>query len=153
MSIRAKIGNCHSKGKLDGHKPFGVAPGLCYTISLGDTENAVGFRGLVPLLPHLCPLSILGVGYVGYIRKALEKGFQNTPGLHAVLTICLRFPSVLDGSCVACCLLLSTGSYHFFIQIHARRCCTPRCTTETLGSQKGTLWGCKLGAIYSSDVP
>ena len=36
---------------------------------------------------------------MGYIRKALEKGYWNTLGLHAVLTTCLRFSSVLDGAC------------------------------------------------------
>ena len=31
----------------------------------------------MPLLPYLCPLSVpKGGGYVGYIRKALEKGFS-----------------------------------------------------------------------------
>ena len=28
---------------------------------------------------------------MGYIRKALEKGYLKHPGLHAVLTVCLRF--------------------------------------------------------------
>ena len=59
-----------------------------------------------------------GRGYVGYILKALEKGYLKNPGLHAGLTICLRFSSVLDVACVACCLFLSTGSYHVCIQIH-----------------------------------
>ena len=45
---------------------------------------------------------------MGYIRKALEKGYWNTLGLHAVLTTSLRFLSVLGGACVACCLFLST---------------------------------------------
>ena len=45
----------------------------------GDTAfhaNTERFQGLVPLLPHLCPLSVPKVGYVGYIWKALEKGFS-----------------------------------------------------------------------------
>ena len=49
---------------------------------------------------------------MGYIRKALEKGYLEHPGLHAVLTTCLRFSSLLYDARVACCLLLSTGSYH-----------------------------------------
>ena len=53
---------------------------------------------------------------MGYIRKALEKGYLDHPGLHVVLTICLRFSSVLDGAYVDCCLFLSTGSYHVCIQ-------------------------------------
>ena len=37
-----------------------------------------------------------GGGYIRYIRKALEKGYSEHPGLHAVLMICLRSSSVLD---------------------------------------------------------
>ena len=78
---------------------------------------------------------------MGYIQKALEQGYLEHPGLHAVLTTCLRFLSVLDGACVARRLFLSTGSYHVYIQIHSTACCFPRCTTKAFGSQKGTLWG------------
>ena len=83
------------------------------------------FQGLVPLLPHLCPVSVPrgGGGGVGYIRKAREKGYFGHLGLHAVLMICLRFSSFLDSACVACCLFLSTGSYR--IQINATCCCFP----------------------------
>ena len=81
--------------------------------------------------------------------KPLNRAIWNTLGLHAVLTTCLIFSSVLDSACVACCLLLSTGSHHVRIQIHATGCCISRCTTETFGSQKSTLWWCKLGAGYS----
>ena len=31
---------------------------------------------------------------MGYIRKALEKGYLEHPGLHVVLTVCLRFWSI-----------------------------------------------------------
>ena len=34
----------------------------------------------MPLLPHLCPLSVPEVGVCGYIRKALEKGYLEHPG-------------------------------------------------------------------------
>ena len=47
-------------------------------ISLWDTvfgANTERFQGLVPLLPHLCPLSVPKGGVCGYIWKALEKGF------------------------------------------------------------------------------
>ena len=74
-------------------------------ISLGDVQNCantVGFRGLVPVFPHLCPLSVPEVGYVGYIRKALEKGYLEHRGLHAVLTTCLIF--VRFGRCLCCFL-------------------------------------------------
>ena len=49
---------------------------------------------------------------MGYIRKALEKGYLEHPGLHAVLMICLRFSSILDDAHLACCLFLSTCSHH-----------------------------------------
>ena len=127
-------------------------------ISLWDnniTANTERFQGLVPLLPRFCPLSVPnggGGGYVGYIWKALQKGYLEHPGLYAVLTTCLRFSSVLDGVCAACCLFLSTGCYYVCIQIHATCCCFPRCTTETFGAQKGSLWGCRVGACDSRFV-
>ena len=124
---------CCSDGGPDGASSFVAlnTPWLCTQtiwtfISLGIIDrcaNSVGFRGSVPLLPHLCPLR---GGYVGCIRKALEKGHLEHPGLHAVLAICLRFSSVLDDACVAHCLVLSTGSYHVRIQMHTQRCCIPR---------------------------
>ena len=89
---------------------------------------------------------------MGYIRKALEKGYSEHPGLHAGLMTCLRFSFFLDSAGVAFCLVLSTGS-HVRIQIHATCCCIPRCTPETSGSEKSMLWRCKLGAGYSSDIP
>ena len=79
---------------------------------------------------------------MGYIRKALERGYLEHPGLHVVLTTCLRFLSISDGACVACCLFFSTGSCHVFIQIHATGCCFPGCTTKAVDAQKGSLWGC-----------
>ena len=71
---------------------------------------------------------------MGYIRKALEKGYLEHLGLHAVPTTCLRFSSVLVDACVACRLFLSTGSYHVRIQIHSTGCCFPRCTTKAFGA-------------------
>ena len=54
------------------------------------------FSGSMLLLPPLCPLSVVGGGggggYMGYSRKALEKG------LHAELTIWWRIWSGLDGA-------------------------------------------------------
>ena len=64
-------------------------------------------------------------GMWGIFGKPLKRAIQNTPGLHAGLPICLRFSSVLDGVCAACCPVLSTGSYHVFIQIHSTGCCFP----------------------------
>ena len=71
------------------------------------------FQGLVPLSPHLCPLSVpKGGGMWGRFGKPLKRAIWNTLGLRAVLTTCLRFSSLLDDARVACCLLLSTGRYH-----------------------------------------
>ena len=74
-------------------------------------------------------------------RKPVKKAIWNTLGLYAVLTTCLRFSSVLEDACVACCRFLSTGSYHVCKQMHSTCCCFPRCTTEAFGSQKSMLWG------------
>ena len=75
----------------------------------------------------------------GIFGKPLKRAIWNTLGLHVVLTTSLRVLSVLDGACVACCLFLSTGSYHVFIQIHATGCCFPGCTTKAFDAQKGSL--------------
>ena len=83
---------------------------------------------------------------MGHIRKALEKGYLEHPGLLAGLTTCLRFSSVSDGACVACCLFLLTGSCHVLIQIYTTGCCFPGRTTKAFGAQKGSLWGCTVGA-------
>ena len=58
---------------------------------------------------------------MGYIRKALEKGYSEHADLHAVLTY-LRFSSILGDACGACCLFLSTDSYYVGIQIHTTCC-------------------------------
>ena len=42
-------------------------------MSLGDVENcanSLGFRGLVPLLPHLCPLSVPEVVVCGVYSES-----------------------------------------------------------------------------------
>ena len=49
---------------------------------------------------------------MGYIRKALEKG--DSARFACCTYGCFRFSSVLDGACVACCLVLPTCSYHVF---------------------------------------
>ena len=76
---------------------------------------------------------------MGYIRKALEKGYLEHLSLHAVLTVCLRFLSVLDHAGVACCLFLSTGSYHVRIQIHGLL--LPRMHHKSLWCTKGLALG------------
>ena len=82
---------------------------------------------------------------MGYIQKALEKGYLEHPGLHAVLTTCLRFSSVLDGACVACCLFLSTCSYHIYIQIHSTGCLLPQMCHKSLWFARGHALGVKPG--------
>ena len=108
----------------------------------------------MPLLPHLFPLSVPlgggGGGMWGIFGKPLKRAIWNTPGLHAVLTICFRVSSVLDGACVACYLFLSTGRHHVGIQIHATCCCLPKCTTETFGSQKSTALGVQVSRRTSA---
>ena len=61
----------------------------------------------------------------GISGKPLKRAIWNTPGLLAGLTTCLRFSSVSDGACVACCLFLLTGSCHVLIQIYTTGCCFP----------------------------
>ena len=82
---------------------------------------------------------------MGYNRKALEMGCLEHPSLHAVLTTCMRFLSVSDDVCAPSCPLLLTGTHHVCLQIHATCCCLPRCTTETFGAEKSSLWGCQVG--------
>ena len=82
----------------------------------------------------------------GIFGKPLRRAMWNTVGLHAVLMTCLRFLSVLDDVCVACCLFLSLGSYHVRTQIHSVGCCFPACTTKAFGAQTGSLRGCRVGA-------
>ena len=82
-------------------------------------------------VPAECPKRAGGMW--GIFGKPLKMAISNTLGLHVVLTVCLRFLSVLDGACVACCLYLSTGSHHVRIQIHTTCCCFPRCTTTSSG--------------------
>ena len=89
---------------------------------------------------------------MGMFGKPLKTTIWKTPGLHAVLTIFLRSSSVLDIAGVACCLFLSIGSYHVFMQIHTTCCCFPRCTTKDFDTQKSTLWRCNPGVGYSSEV-
>ena len=98
----------------------------------------------------------------GIFGKPLKRAIWNTLGLHAVLMTCLRFLSVSDGACVACCLFFSTGSCHVFIQIHATGCCFPACTTKAvdvsgstpdpvnLQPHPGYVW---LKSGYSEAIP
>ena len=126
----------------------------CDVIYLSGTDRKVPTRSVFRDRRHWCLVCAhcvchRGGGMWGIFGKPLKGAIWNTLGLHTVLTVCLRFLSFLDGACVACCLLLSTGSHYVRLQIHAMCCCIPRCTAKTFGSQKSTLWGCNLGASYS----
>ena len=97
----------------------------------------------------------------GISGKPLKRAIWNTPGLLAGLTTCLRFSSVSDGACVACCLFLLTGSCHVLIQIYTTGCCFPRRTTKArsggerwvqvaLQPHPGYVW---LKSGYSEAIP
>ena len=64
----------------------------------GKRANTELFSQSLSLLPRLCGLRSGRGGYVRYIQKALKKGYLEHPGLHAVLTTCLRFSSVSDSA-------------------------------------------------------
>ena len=74
---------------------------------VGFYANTERFQGLVPLLPYLCPLSVPRGrgGYVGYIRKALEKVYLEHPGF-ACCTDNIFEIFVLFGQCLWCLLPL-----------------------------------------------
>ena len=94
----------------------------------------------------------------GISGKPLKRAIWNTPGLIAGLTTCLRFSSVLDGACVACCLFLLTGSCHVLIQIYTTGCCFPGRTLDfgstpdpvNLQPHPGYVW---LKSGYSEAIP
>ena len=55
----------------------------------------------------------------GIFGKPLKRAIWNTLGLHAGLTTCLRFSSLFDSACVACCLFCrqaATMSAYIFTQ-------------------------------------
>ena len=82
----------------------------------------------------------------GIFGKPLKRAIRNTPGLHAVLAICLRFSSVLDDACVAHHLVLPTGSYHGRIQIQTRAVASPDAPQQPLVRKRahsgGANWVC-----------
>ena len=106
-----------------------------------------GFSRVGDLVASFLPTECSGGrGMWGISGKPLKRAIWNTPGLLAGLTTCLRFSSVSDGACVACCLFLLTGSCHVLIQIYTTGCCFPGRTTKAFVAQKGSLWGCTVGA-------
>ena len=94
-----------------------------------------------------CPIG----RYVGYIWKALEKGYWEHPGstccTDKLFEIFVRF-----GRCLCCLLPLVHKQPPCCCINSLTGCCLPRCTPETFGSQKSTLWGCKVGASYPAYI-
>ena len=115
-------------------------------LGIAPTRWVFGGRRHCCVICAHCAACRGGGGMWGILGKALKRAIWNTLRLHAVLTICLRLLSVLDGACVACCIFLSPGSYHVRIQIHSTGCCFPGCTSKAFGAQQGSLWGCRVGA-------
>ena len=75
---------------------------------------------------------------MGYTRKALEK-----VGLHAVLTTCLGFSSVLDGACVACCLLCQQAATMSAYEFTSRAVASPDAPQKPLVRKRARSGGAK----------
>ena len=134
--LHAGYGLGHLRANLRGCSPRGAHSAARHATSARHAQHisrgrAVScqhgaFSGVgafvVSFVPAECPV---GGGMWVIFGKPLKWAIRNTPGLHAVLTTCLRFLSALDSACVACCLFLLTGSHHVFIQIHTTCCCFP----------------------------
>ena len=117
------------------------------TISLdacAGCANWVGFRGLVPLLPHLSVPEV-GVCMWGIFGKPLKRAIRNTGSACCaddMFEIFVRF-----GRCLCCLLPLfvnrqppcpHTNSFHGLL--------LPLMHHRNLGAQKGSLWGSTVGA-------
>ena len=82
---------------------------LCFSINISRGRRGMcqlgGFSVVVVIvavfLPTVCPV---GGCIWGIFGKPLKRATWNTLGLHAVLTVFLRFLSVSDTACVVCCL-------------------------------------------------
>ena len=98
-----------------------LVPPMLHPISLRDVRfgaNTERCLGSVPLLPHLCPLSVPkgGGGMWGIFGKPLKRATDDMFEM---------FVPFRDDARVACYLLLSTGSHHVCIQMHSMCCCFP----------------------------
>ena len=103
---------CLRKSVTDIATPQGQSASLSASSTIVPTLCVLGDHGSCCLI---CAPSVSrggGGGMWGIFRRPLRRAIWNTPGFNAVLTVCLKFSSVLDGACVACCLVLLTGSYH-----------------------------------------
>ena len=90
-------------------------------ISLGcNYANTVGFGGLVPLLLHLCPLSVLEGWVCRVFAESPRKWLFGTPRSACCTDDMFEiFVSFLDGAYVSCFLFLSRCSDHVHIQIRS----------------------------------
>ena len=75
---------------------------VCVCVCISGTVTVVPTQWVFKGRCHCCLIWVRWMsrrlGYVRYFRKALEKGYLEHQGLHTILTICLRFSSVLDGA-------------------------------------------------------
>ena len=112
-----------------------------------------GFSGVGAIVASFLPTECSGgMGMWGIFGKPLKRAIWNTPGLHAVQTICLRFSSFF-GQCLCCLLPLFVNRQPPCLHTNSGTpCCIPRCTTKASGTEKGMLWRCNLGAGYSPEV-
>ena len=114
-----------------------ISRGRCILCQHGAFSGVGVF--VASFVPAECPK---GGDMWGVFGKPLKRAIWNTLGLHAVMTTCLRILSILDGVSAACCLFLSTGSYHVCIQIHAM---FPDAPQKPL-VRKRARSGCRVGA-------
>ena len=77
----------------------------------------------------------------GIFGKPLKGAIWHTLGLHAVLMTWLRFLSVLDDACVACCLFLSIGSYHSAYKFTPRAVASPDAPQKPLVCKRARSGG------------
>ena len=116
-------------------------------ISLWDTAfgaNAERFQGLVPLLPHLCPLSVPEVGVCGVCSESRRKGLFGDVWVRGGSgTIFFRKLAVtVDGLGFFACSGQVSDTLH----------CTPTRITPTYGHMRVNSFGwicCNMGPFNS----
>ena len=79
----------------------------------------------------------------GIFGKPLKRAISNTLGLHAVLTTCLRFLSVSDGACVACCLFFQQAAAMFSYKFTPRAVASPDAPQKPLTRKRAPSGGVK----------
>ena len=135
----------------------------CMHISQGRTGicqhggfSVIGVS-VASVLPIVCTVGGGGGGYVGYIRKALEKGLFGTPG-SACCTDGRVEISVLFGRGLCCLPPVSVNRQLPCPHTnYATCCCTPGRTAEPCGLQKTTTEACpactrRLSAVQETEA-